>query len=175
MAECWRCYAPGYFGARTLLASFSLPRQKMDVMRTHRTRSSRRLAKQALELSVAAPLVIAHRVSRMAAAGTRPSARDRNEFALMGTEKILALYQSWGAMWWQACMSQVALAQSISMAAMSAMSGARTGPRLSAATRTAAAKVLSAGLSPFHKKAVANAKRLSRRKASRVTLRGDWR
>ena len=82
----------------------------------------------------------------------------------MGTEKILALYQSWGAMWWETYMSQIALAQSVAMAAMSSVTGAGNRSRLSTATQKAATRVLSAGLSPFHKKTVANAKRLSRRR-----------
>ena len=82
----------------------------------------------------------------------------------MGTEKILALYQSWGAMWWETYMSQIALVQSVAMAAMSSVTGAGNRARLSTVIQKVATRVLFAGLSLFHKKTVANAKRLSRRR-----------
>ena len=56
------------------------------------TRAQRKLAQQALGLSMATPLVVAHRVGRMAAAGPSPNARDRKEFELMGAEKMAAFY-----------------------------------------------------------------------------------
>jgi hypothetical protein len=109
--------------------------------------SATRLSGQAFELSLAAPLVIAQRMSRMMAAGPALSARDRREFSLMGTEKVLAFQQACAAMWTQALFSQFALARSMpTMMSREAL------------------KVMSAGLAPVHRKAVANAKRLSRRK-----------
>ena len=42
--------------------------------------------------------VIAHRLARMATAGTSPSARDRAEFQRMGIEKIAAANEAWTAM-----------------------------------------------------------------------------
>ncbi len=46
------------------------------------------------EMSIASAQVIAHRTARMAAAGSAPNARDRQEFALMGQEKIDAATES---------------------------------------------------------------------------------
>ena len=64
-------------------------------MRTLRhSRSSARLATQAFELSIAAPQVIAYRLARLAFAGLSPSARDRREFARMGTEGAVDLMNS---------------------------------------------------------------------------------
>jgi hypothetical protein len=114
--------------------------------------SATRLSGQAFELSLAAPLVIAQRMSRMMAAGPALSARDRREFSLMGTEKVLAFQQACAAMWTQALFSQFALARSMAATAMPTMMSRE------------ALKVMSAGLAPVHRKAVANAKRLSRRK-----------
>ena len=52
-------------------------------------------AAQSMEMWLAAGQVIGHRTHRMARVGHRPSARDRKEFLLMGTEKIDAATQSW--------------------------------------------------------------------------------
>jgi hypothetical protein len=52
-----------------------------------RNRNVAALTRKAAELGVAAPLVIAHRLTRMALAGHTPSVRDRREFTLMSTEK----------------------------------------------------------------------------------------
>ena len=125
-----------------------------------------RLSGQALELSLAAPLVVAQRVSRMMAAGPAPSARDRRELSLMGTEKVLAFQQAWAGMWTQAAFSQFALARSLAAAAVPAMPFGQRHTELATwgLMSREALKVLSAGMSPVHRKALANAKRLSRRR-----------
>ena len=46
------------------------------------------------EMSMDSAHVIAHRTARMAAAGPRPNARDRQEFTRMGQEKIEAATES---------------------------------------------------------------------------------
>jgi hypothetical protein len=119
------------------------------------SRTRRRLAAQTLDLSIAAPLVVAHRVGRMARAGSqtaRPlSARDQREFALMGLEKVAAFWESWLAMTmqWQ-------------QAAWRLWSGAAWG-RLpgNAMLADQGLRILARGLSPVHRRAVGNAKRLS--------------
>jgi hypothetical protein len=125
--------------------------------------SSQRLAWQVAELAFAAPQVVAHRVARMATAGNAPSARDRAEFARMGSEKVAAFYQSWAGMWAATLAAQMELAAAGASMAMAAAQGANANGALSLAN--AATKVVAAGLTPVHKKAVANAKRLSRRRA----------
>jgi hypothetical protein len=123
------------------------------------------LAAKAVELYVAAPQVVAHRVARMARAGGAPSARDRREFARMGSEKVTAFYQSWAAMWTQALQAQWQLAQAWAAVPMQLAAGRRAPLRAPLAkSRRAVAGVLSAGLAPVHSKALANARRLSRRK-----------
>ncbi len=131
--------------------------------------TSTRLATKAAELSFAAPVVIAHRMARMAAAGTSPSASDRREFTRMTSEKVLAFYQSWAAMGMQAYANQVALAQSLSHSAMRALFtgvSPASAMKQSAGRRARgdATRILTAGIGPVHRAAVANARRLSRRR-----------
>ena len=101
-----------------------------------RRRSSRVLASQAMDLSIAVPQVIAHRMLRMALAGHSPTARDRREFQRMGTEKMWAFYESWNAMFLQMALSW------------------HQGPMA----------VLATGMAPIRRRAVANARRLGRRR-----------
>lgn len=122
--------------------------------------ASHRLAAQALGLGVAAPQVVAHRVARMARAGTSPSPADRREFVTMGAEKVAAFVESWAAMGALALQTQMrlwsswmALAWPTSPAAM---------PRAAAASAEAIARLLSAGVAPVQRRAAANARRLSR-------------
>ena len=60
----------------------------------HTPSTSRQLA----ELSVAAPQVIAHRMTRMALNGPIYPRRDQVEFTRMVQEKQVAFMQSWAAM-----------------------------------------------------------------------------
>ena len=67
-------------------------------MKTIGDRRSRALAAQLFDLGLAVPQVLMHRMTRMALAGSRPSARDRREFERMSAEKVAAFYESWSAM-----------------------------------------------------------------------------
>jgi hypothetical protein len=101
----------------------------------------------------------------MAAAGVSPGARDRDELFRMGAEKVTVFYQSWANMWWQGVRLQCELAQSLASSAPSLWAGKHVfGPWPGKASTAAGARVLSAGLAPVHRKAVANSKRLSRRR-----------
>ncbi len=117
------------------------------------------LAATLTELAVAVPQVVGHRVARMALAGAVPSERDRREFAGMVLEKQLAFAQSWQAMFAAALETQQAVAE----AWLAAATG-RTDIAARAAHRAhqASATVLSVGLAPLHRKAVANARRLGK-------------
>jgi hypothetical protein len=134
-------------------------------MESTMSRTSQHLARQAIETSLAAPVVVAHRLSRMAASGSPLSARDRREFTTMGTEKVLAFWQSWVAMCMQAAASQMAFAQSAAISAWRIPFGSRAKilPS-SSALRHATHALMSAGLAPVHRTAVGNARRLSRRR-----------
>jgi hypothetical protein len=133
-------------------------------MKSSYTAHNKRLSKQALELSIAAPQVVAQRVTRMALAGASPSARDQKEFKQMSDEKVTAFYESWTAIWAQMYKSQFAIAQTMMSAVTTAMVAGKqpsAASTLSALSRETS-KVLSAGIAPVHRKAVSNAKRLSR-------------
>ena len=108
---------------------------------------------KAAELSLAAPQVVAIRTARMLAAGANPSARDRREFERMGTEKVLAFWESMSAMGLEMAKAQ----QQYALAAMRQWWAPWMGPWSAAASAT---KVLERGLGPVHKRASANARRL---------------
>jgi hypothetical protein len=111
-------------------------------------RKSTRLVRQASELAIAAPQVVAHRLTRLALAGPRPSARDRREFHVMGQEKVRAFWQSWFAMGW-------AMVEASQKAWIAVLQGARV-PMIDTQ------HILSRGMAPVHKRARANARRLAR-------------
>jgi aryl-alcohol dehydrogenase-like predicted oxidoreductase len=130
-------------------------------MATHRTRKTPSIARQAAELAVAVPPVIAHRLTRLALAGPAPSARDRKEFQRMGAEKAAAFAESWNAMAQQALETTPTLALSFLRAFWSP---ARAGTAATRQVSRAALGMVQKGLAPVHRRAVANAKRLGRTK-----------
>jgi len=105
-----------------------------------RRRRSKALAAQTVDLAFAVPQVLAHRLTRMAMAGATPSARDQREFYRMGTEKVAAFNEAWAAM------------------AMQTMQTWWFPTLLS----SAALDILSKGMTPYRRRAVANARRLGR-------------
>lgn len=123
------------------------------------------LVTQLAELSFAAPQVVAHRVARMAQAGPTPSSRDQKEFQLMVSEKTTAFSQAWSAMALQAAAANHALALSF-FKSFRLPFGHKPPSAAAAASQIqrAATSVLSKGVAPVHRKAVANAKRLARTK-----------
>jgi hypothetical protein len=134
------------------------------------TRAQRKLAEQAVGLSLAAPQVVAHRLARMAASSSTPSARDRREFTLMGVEKVAAFYESWAAMGLAAFTAQQAMLQSMwRSAALLPLGLSRPASLLPtpAALTAHTVRVVSQGLAPVHKRAAGNAKRLGRLKPRR--------
>ena len=126
-------------------------------MRTTIRRRSRTNAAKLGELGMAAPQVIAHRLSRLALAGAAPSARDRKELTGMLAEKQLAFMQSWAAMWAEGLRWQHQLALSL-------VGGPQAVARQIAGAGRALDKMAGKGLAPVHRKAVGNAKRLARTK-----------
>ena len=117
---------------------------------------------KATELAVATPLVVAHRLTRMALAGAAPSRRDHLEFTLMGTEKVAAFYESWNAMFSQSIRMQQEIVTSIWHSFWSPWLNTRSPAVPQISVPHAALRVLSRGMAPVHRRAVANAKRLSR-------------
>jgi hypothetical protein len=112
------------------------------------SRKHQPLARQASELALAVPQVVAHRLTRLALAGPVPSARDRREFYAMGQEKVHAFWQSWFAMGW-------AMTEAMQKAWMAMLLGARM-PTIDTHA------VLARGLAPVHRRATSNARRLAR-------------
>ena len=134
-------------------------------MATRRRRPTQSLAIKAAELAFAVPQVVAHRVTRMALSGRKPSARDRKEFELMVAEKNAAFTESWSAMIAQTALANQTLAVSFFKSFLAAGRGKKPSARVSAAqVQRAALSVLGKGIAPVHRKALANAKRLRRTK-----------
>jgi hypothetical protein len=111
------------------------------------------LSQQWFETAIAAPQVVAHRVSRMVAPQPSRMRQDQQEFTRMWTEKQAAFTQSWLAMWSHgARLGQQAM--------LSPWQGWWRAPSAAAAA-TAAIAIAQKGLAPVHRKAVANARRLA--------------
>jgi hypothetical protein len=114
---------------------------------------------QAAELGVAVPEVVAHRVVRMALAGSSPSAADREEFFRMSAEKISAFYESWNSMY--LAVYRANLQWFLSPPAWST-AWLSQGHRAGAKVQQAALDILASGVDPIHRRAVSNARRLRR-------------
>ncbi len=113
-------------------------------------------AKQLTELSIAAPQVIAHRVTRMALASpTNPSARDRKEFTGMVHEKQIAFAQSWWTLSLEMAKAQQALFWSM-------MSGPQAFAKQLTRMPGTVERITSRTVAPVHRKAVQNSRRLSK-------------
>lgn len=167
---------------RLLLRAFTFGSPMRRGKRSNTTRSVTKM----VELAVAAPRVIATRSARMLAAGANPGAADRAEFSKMYVEKGQAFWESLFAMgaqmakvnqefartaalqWWRLWTTPwflSARAPSIgSFNALNPLSHATALlPRPSERQRRrAVSRLVDAGLGPIHKRATANARRLSR-------------
>lgn len=128
-------------------------------MPSRRTRSTATLARKSTELAFAAPQVVAHRVTRILAAGPHPSARDRREFQRMGSEKLSAFGEAWSAMTLQAMRAHQAFATALFRAWWSPWALAAPW-QAATALQGAMLGVLNKGIAPVHRKATANARRL---------------
>ena len=128
-------------------------------------RSASQAQRKALDISIAAPKVVAHRLTRMALAGPVPNARDRKEFTGMVLEKQLAFAQSWWAAWNAALQGPWSMAWSTWH---TALSGGMLGHspwslwKLAERSSAPAAEVVNAALTPIARKASSNARRLAR-------------
>jgi hypothetical protein len=97
------------------------------------------------------------RSARMLAAGANPGLRDRRELERMGTEKVLAFWESMNAMALEMAKAQ----QQYALFAMRPWCSPWISPPSVAAS---AMKVLEKGLAPVQKRASANARRLRKRR-----------
>lgn len=132
---------------------------------TRRTlRTATALGRKTLETAVAAPQVVVSRLGRMATAGPVPSLRDQKEFVGMVTEKQLAFTQSWIAMVGETWRLQQQIWLSLwAMGATPGWSAPRASLSVARQLQSAAVSIADKGIAPVHRKAVSNARRLSRR------------
>ena len=132
-------------------------------MASKSNKKAMQVSQKSLELAIAVPQVIAQRLTRMAFAGPDPSARDKKEFFGMVEEKQKAFTESWLEMSAHAVTSNQAMAVSFFEAMMWPKGGyVKASQQLSEQMQDAGMEMLSKGLTPVHKKAVSNAKRLSK-------------
>jgi hypothetical protein len=95
----------------------------------------------------------------MLAAGMNPSAGDRREFQRMGTEKVLAFWESMNVMGLEMAKAQ----QQYALLALRQWWSPWLSPWSAAAS---ASRVLEKGLGPVHRRASANVRRLRKRRRS---------
>jgi hypothetical protein len=130
-----------------------------------RTRKSKSLAVKSIELAMAVPQVVAHRVTRMALAGPKLSDRDRKEFQTMIIEKHAAFTQAWGDMAMQAFRANQTLTAFMLGSFFTPFSYKKpSAASVAAQVQHAAIGVLGKGLAPVHRKAISNARRLAKTK-----------
>lgn len=134
-------------------------------MPTHRRRSSGSIAARSAELAMAIPQVVAHRMMRMALAGSSPSAGDQREFNTMISEKQAAFSQAWLAMASEAFRANQSIAASVVGSFLFSSSSIKSTASISRKVQGAANSIVSKGLAPIHRTVVANAKRLRKVKA----------
>jgi hypothetical protein len=129
-------------------------------------RSTRRFAAQATELAFATPQVVNKRVAQMLFAGAMPSVDDRKEFKLMNDEKVEAFKESWAAMATESVLAhqRLAIGMTTSMlkAAWFPWVASTSSDMFANQMGNATMGVLNKGMEPVRKRAVANARRLSR-------------
>lgn len=134
-------------------------------MPARRTRKSKSLTLKSMELALSVPQVFAHRVTRMALAGPKLSARDRKEFQIMVNEKHAVFAQAWSDMARHAFRANQALTASMLRFFFTPFLYRKPSAASTAAqVQNAAIGVLQKGLAPIHRKAVSNARRLANTK-----------
>lgn len=123
--------------------------------------TARKAARQFIDLSIAAPEVIAHRMVRMASAGGVLNGADRQELSRMSLEKWEAVWLAWVAMGTAGAAFWMRMATSWSPwpATAHPMSSHHTLEGL-------LGQITTAGLAPYVRMAKANRRRLRRRVTS---------
>ncbi len=131
-----------------------------------RMRNKTRLVAKTADLAFAVPQVVAHRLTRMAIAGRPLSERDRREFKRMSAEKTAAFAESWNAMAVEVIRVNQAFAVSLVRSFWFPWHGGRraSADAMASQWQNAAYGVLSQGMAPVQRRAVANANRLARTK-----------
>jgi hypothetical protein len=127
----------------------------------HRSRKTHSIARQATDLAIAAPQVMAHRLSRIALAGVNPDRHDRQEFARMILEKQIGFGEAWIAMTAQGFIAAQTLSWTLLRAFWMPWLGAPA-HTINAQLSRSAHDMLARGMAPLTRRAVANSKRLTR-------------
>jgi hypothetical protein len=134
-------------------------------MATRRTRKSKSVAVKSMELAIAVPQVVAHRVTRMALAEPQLSDRDRKEFQMMVNEKYAAFARGWADMTMQVFRTNKAITTSVLRSFLTPFSYKKPlAASVVVQVQNAAIGVLGKGLAPVHRQAVSNARRLAKTK-----------
>jgi hypothetical protein len=132
---------------------------------TKRTKS--KMTDDMAQLALAAPVVIALRMTRMALAGASPAASDRKEMNRMGAEKIAAFAESWNTTAMRMTRAYMNLGFDVMRLAWSPWY--RSGGSVNAAVARfgdAATTSIQGSLAPLRRRAVANSRRLGRKHRS---------
>jgi hypothetical protein len=132
-----------------------------------RRRRSKALAAQTVDLAFAVPQVVANRVARMAIAGARPSARDRQELYRMSTEKFAAFNEAWGSMALETWLANQKMALSFMQSLWFPWARPLSARSASTQLSNAALDILARGMTPIRRRAVTNARRLGRARRRR--------
>lgn len=117
-----------------------------------------------VQLTMAAPMVIAQRMTRMGLAGAPPSASDRKEMDRMSAEKVDAFTETWNTTATRMTRASMELGFDLMRVPWSPWS--RAGGLVNAAAvrfGEAATDTMQQSLAPMRRRAVANAKRLGRK------------
>jgi hypothetical protein len=132
-----------------------------------RSRSAHTLAARAFELAWAVPQVVGHRLAGMASPAALKTTRGRKELVRMVAEKHSAFGESWQAMTTQALRAHGSLAAALARASVPTTSlrrANRSALALQLELQQATLAILGKGLAPVHRRAVANAKRLGKKR-----------
>ena len=125
-------------------------------------RRSQRITRQVSELYAAVPQVVAQRMALLAAPMLRPGINPWQETVMMSSEKVSAFNESWLAMWSQALRSQHEITAASMRGWGSPGWGIDSVGQSVQAIQSAALGVMGHGLAPVHRRALANAKRLTK-------------
>lgn len=125
-------------------------------------KSAHKFLDQSGQLAFAIPQVVTARLTKMALAGTAPSLKDQQELYLMGAEKVWAFYESWWAMSLEMAQKNQRLMEALFVNPWKALNPVKL--MTPAKVQKNVLDVMNKGMEPVRKRAVANAKRLSKSK-----------
>lgn len=128
-------------------------------------RKKNKMTDDLAQLAMAAPMVIAHRMMRMAQAGASPSADDRREMSRMSAEKFDAFIESLSSTAMGMTLAYMNFGLDLMRLAWSPWH--QTGGLIKAAAARygdATTTSMEGSLAPIRRRAVANAKRLGRKR-----------